>query len=143
MAQEIVKANDNAIDFAIPNGYICTLDMTTIDGKMAAVAALNGAQSMRDMVGETLRVKDFMTTPGVRSRTGEACINSYLICDDGNVYFTQSTGIAESLRYLAGAFIDVSTGKLMDLIESGIGLQIREQNLSNGNTLKTVVPVKL
>lgn len=143
MAQEIIKANDNGVDFAIPNGFICTLDTNTIDGKLAAVAALNGAQSMRDLVNETLRVKDFMTTPGVRSQTGEACINSYLICEDGTVYFTQSIGIANSLRYLVGAFTDSSTGEFLNLLENGIGLQVQEQILRNGNTLKTVVPVKL
>lgn len=136
-------ATANVSDFKIPRGYICTLDITTIEGKMSLATALNGAVSLRDKVGETLRVTNFVTTQGVRARTGEECINTYLICDDGTVYFSQSDGIARSVKVLVGLFIDASTETFMNPVELGVGVMVKEQTLQNGNTLKTAVPVKL
>lgn len=133
----------NTSDFEIPRGYICTLDITTIEGKMQLATALNGAVSMRDKIGEPLRVTDVVTTQGQRSRTGAECINTYLICDDGTVYFSQSDGIARSVKVLVALFTDPETGLFMNPVEMGVGFEIREQTLQNLNTLKTVVPVSL
>lgn len=136
-------AKTNGSDFKIPRGYICTLDITTIEGKMALATALNGAVSLRDKVGETLRVTNFVTTQGVRARTGEECINTYLICDDDTVYFSQSDGIARSVKVLVGLFTDADTNTFMNPVDLGVGVMVKEQTLQNGNTLKTAVPVKL
>ena len=143
----IVKSdNNNAIqntaDFDIPRGYICTLDITTIEGKMQLATALNGATTMRDKVGEPLRVVNVVTAPGERSRTGEECINTYLFCEDGSVYFSQSEGVARSVKVLVALFTDGETGEF-NPASMGIGFEVREQELQNGNTLKTVVPVSL
>lgn len=148
MANEIMATNEtNAIvdtnDFMIPNGYICTVDLSTLDGKLKLASAINGAVTMRDKVNETLHITDIVTTQGVRSRTGEVCTNSYLISEDGTVYFSQSDGIARSLKVLVAIFTDNTTGKFTSPVELGIGLQVRETVLPNGNTLKTVVPVTL
>lgn len=137
------NAIQNASDFNIPNGYICTLDVTTIDGKMQLANALNGAVTMADKVGVPLRVTDVVTTQGVRSRTGDVCTNTYLILDDGTVHFSQSDGIARSVKVLVALFTDPSTGAFMNPVEQGVGFMIKDQSLNNGNTLKTVVPVKL
>lgn len=133
----------NASDFDIPRGYICTLDITQVKGKMQLATALNGAVSMKDMTGETLRVTDVVTTQGVRSRTGEECTNTYLICDDDTVYFSQSDGIARSVKVLVALFTDPQTQRFTNPVEQGIGFMVKEQNLPNGNTLKTIVPVEL
>ena len=147
MADIIKVDNDNAMqtasDFKIPRGYICTLDITTIEGKMKLATALNGAESMRDLVDEPLRVTDIVTTQGTRSRTGDSCINTYLICEDGKVYFTQSDGIARSIKILVGIFTDPDTKEFMNPVEMGVAFMIKEQKLQNGNTLKSVVPVPL
>jgi energy-coupling factor transporter ATP-binding protein EcfA2 len=139
--------NNNAIqntsDFEIPRGYICTLDITSIEGKMQLATALNGAESMREKVGETLRVVDIVTTQGVRARTETECVNTYLICEDGSVYFSQSDGIARSVKVLVALFTNPATGEFMNPVEQGVGFMVKEQVLQNGNTLKTVVPVKL
>lgn len=145
---EIVKANTNQLanngnDFEIPRGYICTLDITTIEGKMQLATALNGAVSMRDLVDVKLAVTDVVTTQGVRSRTGEECTNTYLITEDGTVYFSQSDGIARSIKVLVALFTDRETGKFMNPVEKGVAFMVQEQELSNGNTLKTVIPAKL
>ena len=136
-------AINNGSDFEIPRGYICTLDITNIEGKMQLATALNGAITMKDKVGEALRVTDIVTTQGVRSRTGEECVNTYLICDDGNVYFSQSDGIARSVKVLVALFTDPQTQRFTNPVEQGIGFMVKEQGLNNGNTLKTMVPVKL
>jgi len=145
---DLVKTESNVpvisgADFQIPTGHICTIDMSTLDGKLAVAAALNGAVTMKDKVGEVLLVTNFVTTPGVRSRTGEACTNTYLECDDGTVYFTQSDGIARSVKVIVGAFIDQNTGEFKNPVELGVGVRIDSQELPNGNTLKKAVPVRL
>lgn len=136
-------AIQNTSDFNIPQGHICTLDVTTIQGKMQLANALNGAVTMSDKVGVPLRVVNVVTTPGVRSRTGEACTNTYLICDDDAVYFSQSDGIARSIKILVGLFTNPETLEFQNPVDLGIAFQIKEQKLNNGNTLKTVVPVNL
>lgn len=133
----------NGTDFAIPRGYICTVDLNTLDGKLKLANALNGAVSMKDKIGDTLRVVDIVTTAGVRARTGEECVNSYLICEDGTVYFSQSDGVSRSLKVLVAIFTDAETGKFVSPVSLGVGMQVKEQTLANGNTLKSVVPVQL
>lgn len=143
----LAVANGNAIqsasDFNIPRGYICTLDITTIEGKMQLATALNGAETMKNKTNEVLRVVNVVTTEGVRSRTGEACINTYLICDDDKVYFSQSDGIARSVKVLVALFTDQDTGAFINPVSQGVGFLIKEQQLPNGNTLKTIVPATL
>lgn len=133
----------NASEFDIPRGYICTLDIATIKGKMQLATALNGAVSMKDMINVPLRVTDVITTEGARARTGEQCVNTYLICDDDSVYFSQSDGIARSVKVLVALFTDPQTGRFTNPAEQGVGFMVKEQSLPNGNTLKTVVPVEL
>lgn len=145
---DIVKAENteiiaNSADFNIPTGFICTLDLTTIEGKLAVSHAISGAVSMRDKTNEVLRVTDFITKPGVRARTGEVCVDSRIICEDGTVYFSQSDGIAESIRFIVGIFTDPKTGNFTPLLPLGIGLKVCEQTLANGNTRKYLDPVKL
>ena len=146
---DLAKANNsqliqaNASDFQIPRGYICTLDITTIEGKMDLATALNGAVSMRDQIDKPLSVVNVVTTQGARARTGEECVNTYLICEDGTVYFSQSDGIARSVKVLVALFTDPTTQEFINPVSQGVGFMVKEQSLQNGNTLKTVVPVKL
>lgn len=147
MANLATTDNNNAMqannDFNIPNGYICTLDIETIEGKIALANAINGATSMRDKVGDILPVKDIVTTKGIRSRTSEECTNTYLICDDDNVYFTQSDGIARAVEVIVACFTDKKTLQFTSPVDLGVGLQVKETVMASGNTLKTVVPVML
>lgn len=138
---QLIQAN--ASDFQIPRGYICTLDITTIEGKMDLATALNGAVSMRDQTDKPLSVVNVVTTQGARARTGEECINTYLICEDGTVYFSQSDGIARSVKVLVALFTDSNTQEFINPVSQGVGFMVKEQSLQNGNTLKTLVPVKL
>lgn len=138
---QLIQAN--ASDFQIPRGYICTLDITTIEGKMDLATALNGAVSMRDQIDKPLSVVNVVTTQGARARTGEECVNTYLICEDGTVYFSQSDGIARSVKVLVALFTDPATHEFINPVSQGVGFMVKEQSLQNGNILKTMVPVKL
>ena len=145
MSNEIMNVNENAIakaensaDFEIPRGYICTVDITTIEGKLYVMKALNGSTSLADRVNETLMVKNIVTTQGGRSRTGEECINTHLLLDDGTALFSQSDGVARSAQVLVALFTINGVCDFGD----GIAIKCVEQKLPNGNTLKTLVPVR-
>lgn len=138
MPNEIIIASDNASDFNIPRGYICTVDISTIDGKLDVMNALNGSTSLSDHVDETLIVKNIVTTQGVRSRTGETCTNTHLLLDDGTALFSQSDGVARSASVLVALFTSNGVCDFGD----GIAVKCVEQKLPNGNSLKTLVPVR-
>lgn len=135
MTNEItVRNNDN--DFEIPTGFICTVDISTVSGKLAVMNALNGADSLSKHMSETLCVKDVVTTAGVRSRTGESCINTHLILADGTTLFSQSDGVRRSIEVLVALF---TVNGVCDFGD-GINLKCIERKLDNGNTIKTMVP---
>ena len=65
-------------DFNISEGFICTLDRTTTDGKVAIAKALNGSEPLKDHMNEVLHLAGVITTPGVRAQTGANCIKRVL-----------------------------------------------------------------
>jgi hypothetical protein len=145
MSNEIMNVNENAIakaensaDFEIPRGYICTVDITTMDGKLDVMNALNGSTALAEHEGETLIVKNIVTTQGVRSRTGEACTNTHLLLADGTTLFSQSDGVKRSVEVLVALFTINGVCNFGD----GIPVKLVSQKLNNGNTLKTLVPVR-
>lgn len=121
-------------DFNITDGYICTLDRTTDNGKVAIAKALNGSEPLKDHMDEVLHLSGVITTPGTRSQTGAECTNNYLVLDDGTVLFSQSDGVTRSLKVIAALWSgDLHDGKTIDV-------KCITQDLTNGNTLKTIVP---
>ena len=121
-------------DFNISEGFICTLDRTTTEGKVAIAKALNGSEPLKDHMNEVLHLAGVITTPGVRAQTGANCINNYLVLDDGKVLFSQSDGVTRSLKVIAALWGgDLHDGKSVDV-------KCISQNLNNGNTLKTIIP---
>lgn len=145
---EIMKAESNAIvnvdnEFTVEAGYICTLDVDSLDGFILAQRAANGGITTKNVGDNVLRVTDFITTPGVRSRTGEFCIDVRIICEDGTVYFTQSVGIAKSVKNIVRMCTDKKTGEYISPLKRGVGFKIVELEMDNGNTYKYLDPVKL
>lgn len=131
MADEITTT-DNA--FNIPSGYVCTLDMSTNDGKIAIAKALNGSEPLKNHMDEVLTLAGVVTTPGVRAVSNSTCTNNYLILADGTVLFSQSDGVTRSLKVIVGLWGEnLSNGE-------GVKVKCISQNLNNGNTLKTIVP---
>lgn len=139
---EISAANVNTSDFEIPRGFICTVDITTNEGKLDVMNALNGSTSLSDHMDEPICIKNIVTTRGVRSRTGEECVNTYLILDDGTALFSQSDGVHRSVQTLVALFTKVIDGVPVCDFGDGISMRCIEQPLKNGNTLKTLVPVR-
>ena len=146
MANEIMVQNETAmaasIDFDIPEGYICTFDLDDYDAAMMFGAARGTAKSLKDMTNVPIAVRDVVTVPSVRASDGKDCIGTYLICDDGSAYFSQSNGIAESVRVLVRLSTNRVTGKFNAPCDRGWNWMVVEGTASNGNTYKNVIPVK-
>ena len=122
-------------DFNISEGFICTLDRTSTEGKVAIAKALNGSEPLKDHMNEVLHLAGVITTPGVRAQSGANCTNNSLVLDDGTVLFSQSDGVTRSLKVIAALWAgDMHDGKTVDV-------KCITQSLTNGNTLKTIVPV--
>ena len=138
--KKIVKAEETAAittatpDFNIPEGYICTLDMTTNEGKVKVATALNGCEPLKNYVNKVIELAGIITTPGKRSVSGNYCTNNYLVLADGKVLFSQSDGVARSLNVITALW-----GANLQAGET-VKVKCIEQTLSNGNTLKSVVP---
>lgn len=146
MANEIMNVNgnnelatsENTANFEIPKGFICTVDVSTIEGKLDVMNALNGSTSLAEHEGETLLLKNVVTTQGTRSRTGELCTNTHLILADGTTLFSQSDGVKRSVEVLVALF---TVNGVCDFGD-GIPVKLVSQQLNNGNTLKTLVPAR-
>lgn len=117
---------------------INTLNTDTFDGKITALNALNNAISLKD-ANSSLKICDCIALPGVRkgrNNTADTeCQNTYLIDIDGNAYFTQSDGIARSVRMIYMLFPDF--GKSSDV--GYLKVRVVEKKLPNGNTIKSLV----
>ena len=121
-------------DFNISEGFICTLDRTSTEGKVAIAKALNGSEPLKEHMNEVLHLAGVITTPGVRAQSGANCTNNYLVLDDGTVLFSQSDGVTRSLKVIAALWGgDLHDGNTVDV-------KCISQSLTNGNTLKTIVP---
>lgn len=72
-------ANETAQTTVDNYRYICTMDNSTFEGKRAIVNARNNAVSLNAIGDTPLTVIGAYTAPGVRSRTGQKCVNVYLL----------------------------------------------------------------
>lgn len=126
MSNELATINNDNVT----TGFISTVDTSTKMGKISLVNALNASTSLADLGDAKITVKDIVLNRGARSQTGEECINTHLILDDGSCVMSQSDGIARS----ALAIIDAWNGDF----GNGIVVQIKSTKLSNGRTLKTI-----
>lgn len=117
--------------------YINTIDLAaSTENKVKVANAVNAAVSLNGHEGEVLHVSGVITMPGVRrGRNGAPdteCTNVYLVCDTGEVFFTQSSGVARSVNFIVALFPDCDAG-------SGyIPVICKEQQMPNGNSLKTL-----
>ena len=113
---------------------ITTAQATVEDAADQYINAINNAVSLKDYSEVPLTLTGIITTPGSRKgRSGlpdVPCQNTYLICEDGRAYFSQSDGIARSANMIARFFADV--------LADGVAVKVAETKLDNGNTLKTI-----
>lgn len=139
MSNELSTTENTAIATAdaamdIPTGYICTVDRSTREGAITVANALSDAMSLNDYIAEDkerrFTITGIITTPGVRSQTGEVCTNVYMVLKDGNIVFSQSEGIKRSAQQIVG-LLDGDFGE-------GIEVSVSEKNLGGGRTLKSL-----
>lgn len=130
MANELsINVNDTT-ELDIPNGYICTIDRASREGVIKVANALSDAESLADYGDEHFMLVDVITTPGIRTRTGEDCTNVYLVTADGTILMSQSDGIKRSVQQIVGLF----GGDFGD----GIEVAVVTKQLKSGNSLKTL-----
>lgn len=130
MSDEITTTATDANTLDIPSGYICTIDRTSRDGVIKVANALSDAESLADFGDKHFILTDVVTTPGVRTRTGEVCTNVYLLTADGTILMSQSDGIKRSVQQIVGLF----GGDFGD----GIEVAVVTKALKSGNSLKTL-----
>lgn len=124
-------------------GYINTLDISTVQGRLDSINAYNGAVSLSECKRDVLMIRDAITAPGIRkSRVAgmpdSPCTNTYLIDVKGKAYFTQSDGIADSIAFIASVFPDF--GK--ETMPGGcLPIVIEEIKTASGNTVKRATVV--
>lgn len=113
-----------------------TFEADTTEKRKLAANAINNAESLSDHEGEVLDVIGIMTMPGVRKarQVGQAdmpCTNTYLICEGGRAYFSQSEGV----RRAADSFL------ALGIFEDGevVKMHVESKVMANGNSLKTLV----
>lgn len=125
-------------------GFVNTCDISTRQGKITVIKAVNNAQSLADVPeGTVIDVCDIVTKPGIRKARdprlpNTPCINTYLIDTDGNAYMSQSDGIAQSAEFIVSAFPDMGKSDP----ERCVPLFVKVTPLPNGNTVKSLVPAE-
>ena len=111
--------------------YICTMDNSTFEGKRAIVNARNNALSLNAIGDTPLTVIGVYTAPGVRSQTGQKCVNVYLFANDGNTYFSQSQGIYRSVLDIYDMFPDFNA-------PNGIPVVVKKTPLGGDRSTKSL-----
>lgn len=117
------------VDFNVPSGYICTVDLNTDEGALSAANALGAAESLSNSGLTEFVITDVITKPGHRAITDEECTDVILILDDGSCLFTQSAGIYNSVQFMVASFG-------IERIHRGVRVQVVETKTRGGNSLK-------
>lgn len=136
MTQEIELTNNTSTNEPMQavvdnHRYICTMDVSSFDGKRAIVNARNSATSLASLGGKPLTVMGVYVTPGVRSQTGQKCANVYLFAKDGKTYFSQSEGIYRSVLDIFDMFPDFNA-------PDGITVSVKQTDLGGGRSIKSL-----
>lgn len=128
MTENNEQMNDTTVD---NYRYICTMDNSTFEGKRAIVNARNNAMSLNAIGDTPLTVIGAYTAPGVRSQTGQKCVNVYLFANDGNTYFSQSQGIYRSVLDIYDMFPDFNA-------PNGIPVVVKKTPLGGDRSTKSL-----
>jgi hypothetical protein len=137
--EELAPVVDASAISVFNKDYINTLSIDTFEGKIKAINALNNADSLKDNK-KPVKMVDCLQIPGIRKGRSDnqgdsPCINSYIFDADGKVYFTQSEGIARSLKMIAA--ITPNLGK--DAAHDYLVVKVVSKETANGNTIKSLV----
>ena len=111
MSTDITTRTDVNTQIA-ETGIFSTVDAKTMEGKASVYKALNDATPLRDVVGETLSVKDIIVQR-VEVETDEGDVveqpRTSLITSDGAAYSATSNGIFSAVKNILGIFGHPST----------------------------------
>lgn len=140
MSNEVATVDNGNGGYGVGALVASTVDATTNEGKISIASALNGAVSLATMEGKKLIVTDVIMRQGVRKGRGNGavdapCIDTWLITSDGNAYFTKSEGVARSVQNILTLWPDLNK-------PDGVKVLFKSTLLANGNTYKTLTPVK-
>lgn len=124
-------ANETAQNTVDAHRYICTMDISTFEGKRVIVNARNSALSLNGRGAKPLTVIGAYIAPGVRSQTGDKCANVYLFGKDGQTYFSQSQGIYRSVLDIYDLFPDFNA-------PDGITVAVKQTSLGGGRFTKSL-----
>ena len=102
-----------------------------VASRRALYNAINNAKSLNANDVWPIEVCNIVIVAGTRAVSGEDCENVYLICENGDAYFSQSNGIAKSAKQLAELF-DFGDGTSIP-VEVSV-----QQNSRSGNTIKSL-----
>lgn len=96
----------------VETGLFSTVNAETMEGKAAVYRALNDATPLRDVVGETLSIKDIIVQR-VEVETDEGDVveqpRTSLIASDGAAYSATSNGVFSAVKNILGIFGHPST----------------------------------
>ena len=140
----VVQPVEESRALTTSQGFVNTCDISTRQGKLTVIKAVNNAQSLADVPeGTVIDVCDIVTKPGIRKARdprlpNTPCINTYLIDTAGNAYMSQSDGIAQSAEFIVSAFPDMGKNDP----EGCVPLFVKVTPLPNGNTVKSLVPAE-
>jgi hypothetical protein len=111
MSTDITTRTDVNTQIA-ETGIFSTVNASTMEGKVAVYKALNDATPLRDVVGETLSVKDVIVQR-VEVETDEGDVveqpRTSLITSDGAAYSATSNGVFSAVKNILGIFGHPST----------------------------------
>ena len=106
MSTDVARINLNAEIQAA--GFFSTVDAATPEGKKTVYTAINSADNLRDLVGKTVNVVDFIIqeVDVVSDETDETISvpRSVVVLEDGGVYAATSNGIFNSIRNILSIF---------------------------------------
>ena len=111
MSTDITPRTDVNTQIA-ETGIFSTVNASTMEGKAAVYKALNDATPLRDVVGETLSVRDIIVQR-VEVETDEGDVveqpRTSLITSDGAAYSATSNGVFSAVKNILGIFGHPST----------------------------------
>ena len=111
MSTDITTRTDVNTQIA-ETGIFSTVNAGTMEGKTAVYKALNDATPLRDVVGETLSVRDIIVQR-VEVETDEGDVveqpRTSLITSDGAAYSATSNGVFSAVKNILGIFGHPST----------------------------------
>lgn len=111
MSTDIIARTDVNTQIA-ETGIFYTVDAKTMEGKAAVYKALNDTTPLRDVVGETLSIKDIIVQR-VEVETDEGDVvdkpRTALITSDGVAYSATSNGVFSAVKNILSIFGHPST----------------------------------